>query len=35
MERAVETLTMIAFGLVLLVWLYGLTALLFRRPRHG
>jgi hypothetical protein len=30
-----ETVTMIGFGLVLVVWLYGLTALLMRRPRHG
>jgi len=30
-----ETVTMIGFGLVLVVWLYGFTALLMRRPRHG
>jgi len=27
-----ETFTMIGFGLVLLVWLYGYSALLFRKP---
>jgi hypothetical protein len=30
----VETVTMIGFAVVLAVWLYGFTALLFRKP-HG
>jgi hypothetical protein len=30
-----ETLTMIAFGVVLVVWLYGFSALLFRKPHAG
>jgi hypothetical protein len=31
-----ETITTIGFGLVLLVWLYGYSALLFRKPHsHG
>jgi len=34
-STGMETVTMIGFGLVLVVWLYGLTALLMRRPRHG
>ncbi len=33
--RVMETVTMIAFGLVLAVWLYGFTALLMRKPHHG
>jgi hypothetical protein len=31
----VETATMVAFGIVLVVWLYGFSALLFRKPRAG
>ncbi|GIW83818.1 MAG: hypothetical protein KatS3mg106_331 [Gemmataceae bacterium] len=35
-EGAMETITTIGFGLVLLVWLYGYSALLFRKPHsHG
>jgi hypothetical protein len=34
-EKVVETTVMIGFGAVLLTWLYGLSALLFRRPRAG
>jgi hypothetical protein len=35
-EGIMETFTMIGFGLVLLVWLYGYSALLFRKPHtHG
>jgi hypothetical protein len=30
-----ETATMVGFGAVLMTWLYGLSALLFRRPREG
>jgi hypothetical protein len=30
-----ETLTMIAFGFLLAVWMYGFSALLFRRPHSG
>ena len=30
-----ETTAMIGLGLVLLAWLYGLSALLFRRSRAG
>jgi hypothetical protein len=31
----VETVVMVGFGAVLMTWLYGLSALLFRRPRAG
>jgi hypothetical protein len=35
-EGVMETITMVGFGLVLLVWLYGYSALLFRKPHsHG
>jgi len=30
-----ETLTMIAIGVLLTVWLYGFSALLFRKPHSG
>jgi hypothetical protein len=30
-----ETTVMVGFGLVLVAWLYGLSALLFHRPRTG
>jgi hypothetical protein len=30
-----ETAAMVGLSLVLLTWLYGLSALLFRRPRTG
>jgi hypothetical protein len=30
-----ETVTMAAFGVVLAFGMFGLSALLFRRPRHG
>jgi len=30
-----ETTAMIGLGVVLMSWLYGLSALLFRRPRTG
>lgn len=30
-----ETTAMVGFGFVLMAWLYGLSALLFRRPRTG
>jgi hypothetical protein len=30
-----ETAAMVGFGFVLLAWLYGLSALLCRKPRAG
>lgn len=30
-----ETVTMIAFGVVLAFGLFGLSSLLFRKPQHG
>jgi hypothetical protein len=30
-----QTLTMMAFGVVLAIGMFGLTALLFRKPHHG
>lgn len=30
-----ETVTMVAFGVVLAIGMFGLSALLFRKPHHG
>ena len=30
-----ETIAILGFGIVLFAWLYGLSALLFRKPRAG
>jgi hypothetical protein len=31
----VESLAILGMGIVLLIWLFGFTALLFRKPRPG